>query len=36
LGVVVLHERLTPPAVLGIILLLAGLLILTLRTNRRH
>jgi DME family drug/metabolite transporter len=36
LGVIVLHERLTPPAIVGIILLLAGLLILTLRTNRRH
>ncbi len=33
LGVVVLGERLTPPAIVGIALLLAGLLVLTIRNN---
>lgn len=34
LGVLLLGERLTPPAILGIVLLLAGLLILTIRTSK--
>ena len=33
LGVVVLGERLTVPAIIGIALLLAGLLVLTIRNN---